>query len=489
MDNAVLPDNHKLHVFLFPFMIQSHILPMVDVARLFSARGLKSTIITTPLNAINISKTTERAKLSGLDINVKIIAFPGVEVGLPEGIERLEDITSPEMIPKFFRATAILRQPFYNLLEEQRPDFVVADMFLLWATEAAAKFGIPQISFPVTGLFSLCVEQSLAIYKPYETISSDHTDESSTSLFMIPGLPDKIEMSMAELPNHSEGSKLIIDALENLSESDLNGYGVLVNSFYDLEPAYAEHYRNALGRKAWYVGPVSLHNEAERGEKSTIDEHYVLKWLDSKDQNSVLYVSFGTTSRVNNSHQLLELAMGLESSGCSFIWVVRKINKDDEESFLSSGFEERIQGKGLIVRDWAPQVEILNHQAVGGFMTQCGWNSVLEGISAGVPMITWPLFAEQFYTEKFITQVIKIGTPLGPREYNFWLDAKDVSLVKKEKIQTVVSWLMGDGEEVQEMRKRAKKISEMAKKSVELGGSSYGYLSSLIEEMKIYTKK
>ncbi|KAI3938982.1 hypothetical protein MKW92_026964 [Papaver armeniacum] len=356
------------------------------------------------------------------------------------------------------------------------------------ATESAAG-SIPRIVFHGTSCFSLSVGE-LKPYKPYEAISADADPHSP---FVIPGLPDKIEMTIAQLPDNFKVKNVFSEMMEKVRESELNSYGVLVNSFYELEPAYAEHYRNILGRKTWHIGPVSLRNtdtsdKAQRGKKSTIDEHYVLNWLNSKEPNSVLYVSFGSVSRVSND-QLLELAMGLENSGYSFIWVVRKIKTDDEESFLPKGFQERIEGRGLIIRDWGPQVLILDHEAVGGFMTHCGWNSTLEGISAGVPMITWPMFAEQFYNEKFITQVIKIGAPLGAKEYNMWVDAKKVSLVKNETIATVVTQLMGDGEEAKEMRQRAKEIGEMAKRSVEEGGSSYSNLTTFIEEMKVYSKK
>ncbi|XP_026426126.1 UDP-glucose flavonoid 3-O-glucosyltransferase 7-like [Papaver somniferum] len=391
MAPAAIPDNHQLHVFLFPVMAQSLMIPMVDVARLFAARGLKSTIITTPLNAMSVSKSVERDRLSGLNINVQIIPFPGVEAGLPEGIECLNEITSPEMMPKFFRAMDMVQEPFEKLLEEHRPDFVVAD---------------------------------------------------------------KIEMSTAQIPSHSESSNFVFEMQKKISEFEVNSKGILVNSFYELEPAYAEHYKIVLGRKAWHIGPISFLNEhaadkAQRGKKSAIDEQYFR-----------LFIHL----------------------------VVRKIKKVDEDRFLPTGFEERVKGRGLIIRDWAPQLLILDHQAVGGFMTHCGWNSLLESISAGVLMITWPMFTDQFYNEIFITQVIKIGTLLGPKEHN-WLDSKNVSLVKNDKIEMVVSWLMGDGEDAKNMRKRAKEISEMAKKSVEEGGSSYADLTSLIEEMRIYTKK
>ncbi|OVA19029.1 UDP-glucuronosyl/UDP-glucosyltransferase [Macleaya cordata] len=478
--------HHQLHAFLFPLMAQGHMIPMVDIARLLAARGLKSTIITTPLNASTLSKTTDRDRLSGLDIDIQIIPFPAVEVGLPEGTESLDKITSPEMIPKLFKAINMLQPQFEQLLEEKHPDFIVADMFLPWATESGGKFGIPRFVFHGMNFFSQCVTESLTVYKPYEGITSDKES------FVVPGLPDKIEMTMSKLPEHFKVTTVFTELMEQVRDSELKSYGILVNSFYELEPAYAEHYKIVMGRKAWHIGPVSLRNrdtidKAQRGKKGSIDEHYVLNWLDSKKPNSVIYISFGSVSRFSND-QLLEIATGLEDSGVSFVWVVRTIQNNEEEKFLPEDFEERMEGKGLIIRDWAPQVLILDHPAVGGFMTHCGWNSILEGLSAGVPMITWPLFAEQFYNEKLVIQVLKIGIRIGVEEWNKWMYGKSVTPVKKEKIREVVTQLMGDGEEAEEMRNRAKELSEMAKRAVEEGGSSYANLTALIEELKIYKK-
>ncbi|OVA19024.1 UDP-glucuronosyl/UDP-glucosyltransferase [Macleaya cordata] len=279
--------------------------------------------------------------------------------------------------------------------------------------------------------------------------------------------------------------------MDQMRDAELKSYGFLVNSFYELEPAYAEHYKNVMGRRAWHIGPVSLRNretmdKVQRGKKAPIDEHYVLNWLDTKEPKSVIYICFGSMSRVGRA-QLLEIAMGLEDSGFSFVWVVRTLKNKEEERFLPEGFEERMEGKGLIIREWAPQVLILDHPAVGGFMTHCGWNSILEGVTAGVPMITWPLFAEQFHNENLVTRVLKIGIRVGAEQWNSWIEAKDAA-VKKEKIGSVVIQLMGDREEAEEMRTRAKEFSEMARRAVEEGGSSYADLTALIEELKTYRK-
>ncbi|XP_026433377.1 UDP-glycosyltransferase 73C1-like [Papaver somniferum] len=173
--------------------------------------------------------------------------------------------------------------------------------------------------------------------------------------------------------------------------------------------------------------------------------------------------------------------MGLEDSEVPFVWIIRKLENDEKQMPLPEGLEDRIKEKGLIITGWAPQVLILDHPAVGGFMTHCGWNSVLEGITAGVPLITWPVFGEQFHNQKFVTEVARIGIQVGVEKWNFWIDAKNVS-VKKEKIVKAVTQLMSsDGEE---MRNRVKRLSEMALTAVKEGGSSYTNLTALIEELK-----
>ncbi|PKI33541.1 hypothetical protein CRG98_046097 [Punica granatum] len=182
-----------------------------------------------------------------------------------------------------------------------------------------------------------------------------------------------------------------------------------------------------------------------------------------------------------NASQLHEIALGLEASGQPFVWVVKKDEAVEEgkEDWLPQGYEDRMQGKGLIIRGWAPQVLILDHRAVGGFVTHCGWNSTLEGISAGVPMVTWPVAAEQFYNEKFITEVLRIGAPVGVKQ---WMRQVGDS-VKSEQVEKAVRKVMV-GEEAEEMRAQARELSKMAKKAVEEGGSSHSDLMALLEELK-----
>ncbi|PQQ13823.1 UDP-glucose flavonoid 3-O-glucosyltransferase 7-like isoform X1 [Prunus yedoensis var. nudiflora] len=125
-----------------------------------------------------------------------------------------------------------------------------------------------------------------------------------------------------------------------------------------------------------------------------------------------------------------------------------------------------MEGKGLIIRGWAPQVLILEHQAIGAFVTHCGWNSILEGVSSGVPMITWPVSAEQFYNEKLATEILRIGVAVGSEKWASLVDVKKEASVKRDAIEKAVAQVMV-GDEAEEIRSRARALGEMARRAVE----------------------
>jgi len=239
-------------------------------------------------------------------------------------------------------------------------------------------------------------------------------------------------------------------------------------------------------KKVWCIGPVSLCNKsfqdiADRGNKQVKNEHDCMKWLDSKEPQSVVYVCLGSLSYAT-TEQAIELAMGLELSGIPFIWFIRQTREEFEKWVSEERYEERIKGRGLMVRGWAPQILILSHEAIGGFVTHCGWNSTLEGICVGIPMVTWPHFAEQFLNERFIIDVLKIGVKIGA-EVPLTFRGKDKFevIVKREDIKMAVEVLMNDQEEGQARRRRARELGEMAKKAMEEGGSSHLNMNLMIQ--------
>lgn len=305
----------------------------------------------------------------------------------------------------------------------------------------------------------------------------------------MPGMPDRIELTKDQLTGIiAQGPSDMQDIRNQVREAELTSDGVVVNSFYELEPRYAEEYRKVKGNKAWCIGPLSLCNsetpdKAERGNKASIDENKCLKWLDSREPLSVVYACFGSLCRLVPS-QLVEIGLGLEASNHPFIWVIREDKKSSELErwLLEEGFEERTKDRGLLIRGWAPQLLILAHPAIGGFLTHCGWNSTLEGVCAGVPMVTWPMFEDQFTNEKVIVQISGTGVRVGVDVPCRFGDEEKVGVyVKWEEVEKAIGRLMDGGEEGEGRRKRARELGEIAKKAIEEGGSSHSNMTHLIQ--------
>ncbi|KAH0464144.1 hypothetical protein IEQ34_006930 [Dendrobium chrysotoxum] len=254
--------------------------------------------------------------------------------------------------------------------------------------------------------------------------------------------------------------EFIMETLKEAVEVEVKNYGMLMNSFYELESEYADHHRGRVGR-VWNVGPVALCNK-EVIDKSTRDREYpasineCLKWLDKRPTGSILYMCFGSGS-IFSIEQLREMALGLEASRHPFVWVM--------------------QNEG---NDWIPTA-ILNHDAVGGFVTHCGWNSSLEGISAGLRMVTWPLFAYQFCNEKPLVEILKIGVMVGSKVNTFNMETRPI--VKPAVVENDVRRFLRGGMEANERRRRAKQLGEMAIRAVDKGGSSYEEIENLMNEL------
>ncbi|KAK2992919.1 hypothetical protein RJ640_024073 [Escallonia rubra] len=478
----------QLHFVLFPLMAQGHMIPMIDIARLLAQRGVVVTIITTPLNAKRFEPVMARATQGGLQIQLVQLHFRCVEAGLPEGCENIDMLPSLDQATKFFAATGMLKEPVEQLLQELKPSpsCMISDMCFPWTTDLACKFHIPRLVFHGICCFALLCSHNLLASRVFDKV------ESESERFVVPGLPDRIELTKPRLPSivYSKSAPASVEEFRNkITEAGDAAYGVVVNSFEELEPEYLKGYAEAKkGNKIWCIGPVSLCNQsnldkAERGNKASIDEKQCLEWLDSWEPSSVVYVCLGSLSRLATS-QLIELGLGLEASNRPFIWCIRYQSEEFERWILEEGYEERTRGRCLLIRGWSPQVLILSHRAVGGFLTHCGWNSTLEGVSAGVPLMTWPMFAEQFCNEELVVQVLKIGVRSGVEvPVVFGEEEKIGVLVYKNDVKMALDRLMDEGEEGEERRKRARKLGEMAKRAIEEGGSSHLNLTMLIQDI------
>lgn len=300
---------------------------------------------------------------------------------------------------------------------------------------------------------------------------------------------DPVEFHKSELPRATDPDLAKFGV--EMMLADAQSYGVIFNSFEEMEPKYVAEYRKAREspEKVWCVGPVSLCNDdkldkAERGNKASIDQHECIKWLDGQQPTSVVYVSLGSICNLVTA-QLIELGLGLEASNKPFIWVIRKANLTEEllKWLEEYDLEGKSKGRSLVIRGWAPQVLILSHPSIGCFLTHCGWNSSIEGISAGLPMITWPLFADQVFNYKLIVEVLKVGVGMGVETVMHWGEEEEIGVVvKREKVIEAIEMVF-DGEDREEMRQRSKKLAVMAKRAVEEGGSSHRDIKLLIQDI------
>ncbi|KAL2345127.1 hypothetical protein Fmac_006412 [Flemingia macrophylla] len=465
-------------------MAQGHIIPMIDIARLLAQHGAIVTIFISPKNASRFNSVLSRAVSSGLQIRIVQLHFPSKEVGLPEGCENLDMVASSNMRYKILKATNMLQKPAEVLFDAltPKPSCIISDSFIPWTAQVAEKYHIPRISF---NGFSCFCHQVIHTTKVCESITLE------SEYFTVPGIPDKIQVTKEHIPGMmKELNEEMRDYGKQIRDAENKSYGLIINTFEELEKAYVRDHKKVRNGKVWCIGPVLFCNKngldmAQRGNLASNDDHHCLKWLNLQQPKSVVYVCFGSLCNLIPS-QLVELALALEDTKRPFVWVVKEGSTFQElEKWINEeGFEEKIKGRGLIVRGWAPQVLVLSHPAIGGFLTHCGWNSTLEGISAGVPMIAWPLFADQFLNEKLITQVLKVGVSVGAEVPLKWGEEEKTGvLVKKEDIKRAICMVMDDAAESTERRERAYKLSEMAKIAVEKGGSSHADITSLIQDI------
>ncbi|KAL5058253.1 hypothetical protein RYX36_029857 [Vicia faba] len=476
-------ESQQLHVVFVPFPTPGHMIPMIDTARLFAKHGVNVTIINTHANASTFQKSIDTDFNSGYSIKTQLIHFPSSQVGLPEGVENVKDGTNSEILGKIVQGILMLQDQIEILLQDLQPDCIITDMMYAWTVESAAKLNIPRIHFYSSSIFSNCASYLVRKYRPHDDLVSD------THKFTIPCLPHTIEMTPLMLADWIRTKNSATGSFGAIYESEKRSYGTLYNSFHELESDYEKLYKTTIGIKSWSMGPVSAwvnkddEKKANRGDIGKEGE--LLNWLNSKPNESVLYVSFGSLTRLSHE-QIVEIAYGLQNSSHNFIWVVREKDKDDDGEGFLQGFEERMKesNKGYIIWNWAPQLLILDHHATGGIVTHCGWNSILESLSVGLPMIAWPMFAEQFYNEKLLVDVLKIGVSVGSKVNKFWSSVGEDELVRREEIVKAVEILMGRGEESKEMRMRARKLGDAAKRTIEKGGHSYNNLLQFIDELK-----
>ncbi|XVF37904.1 hypothetical protein REPUB_Repub20aG0051500 [Reevesia pubescens] len=463
------------HFLLVTYPAQGHINPTLQFAKRLIRIGVRVTFITTVSARRRMTKVPAAQGLSFLSFS------DGYDDGLKAGDDKDHYISEFKR-----RGKETINDLIISSDNEGKPITCIINSLLLpWAMEVAREYHIP------SAVLWIQPATVLDIYYFYfngyeETIKSQAAGESKTCLIQLPGLSP---LASRDLPSfvaptnaYPSGLSLFQEQLEVLAEE--TNAKILVNTFDALEPDALKAIEkfNLIG-----AGPLIpssfLHGKDQSDSSFKADlfqcsKEYV-QWLDSKPKSTVTYVSFGSLA-VLAKQQVEEIARALLVSGRPFLWVVRnqKQNgeKEKEEDKLSC--REEMEQFGMIV-PWCSQVEVLSHPSLGCFVTHCGWNSTLESLVTGVPVVAFPQWTDQGTNAKLIEDVWKTGVRVTPNEEG---------IVERDEIVRCLDLVMGDGERADEVRRNVEKWKDLAREAAREGGSLDKNLKAFVDDVALGCK-
>lgn len=353
------------------------------------------------------------------------------------------------------------------------PVAIISDFFLGWTNDLASQLGIRRVVFSPSGAFAFSVASSL--WRDLPKNENGHDD----LLVSLPNVPNSPVFPWWQLSHNYRNGKEGDPEWEffrNNMLANMASWGFVFNSFAELERVYFDNIGKEMGgqRRVWAVGPVLPQEDDDsvgRGGTSSLPSDNVMTWLNSRQDESVIYVCFGSRATLTSA-QIYVLTSALEKSQVQFILCVRQ-NTEEETNHNDDGFEDRVRERGFVIKGWAPQIAILRHRAVGAFLTHCGWNSVLEGMASGVVMLTWPMGADQFTNAKLLVDQLGVGVRVGEGSQMI-PESSDLACALVKSL-----------DENRMERVRARKLRDAALDAVKSGGSSdrdlYEFVKCLAE--------
>lgn len=447
-------DSCREHIVMLPYMAQGHIIPFLNLATQIHRRtGFTITILNTPLNIMQL-RSMFSSLLQSDGIRLVELPFCSSDHGLPPNTENTENLPLNQLMTLFY-ASLNLQKPLRSFLsctselEGKPPICIISDIFFGWVTDLAKSMGTINITFSTSGAYGNAAYISLWRHLPHQSTDSYK--------FCIPWFPPTCKFERSQLHQFlqaADGTDEWSKFLQPQLSLSLGSFGWLCNTVEEFETMGLEILRRNAIRNVWCVGPLLAQPMVSR---SSVSLDKCIEWLNLHSENSVLYISFGSQNTIPAT-QMMELAKGLEESENPFIWVIRPpfgfdIKGEFKKEWLPEGFSERMSEtrRGLLVHKWAPQLDILSHKSTGAFLSHCGWNSVMESLSQGVPLIGWPLAGEQAFNLKMLTEEMGVALELT-RGLQGTVLAKDV--------KRIVELVMHKERTGGEMRKKAANIGQ-----------------------------
>lgn len=294
-----------------------------------------------------------------------------------------------------------------------------------------------------------------------------------TRVEWIPGVTSMRLKDMPSFVRTTDINDIMLNYLGDEAQNCLKASAMIINTFHDLEHQVLE----ALTPKSppiYNIGPLCLlSNTISKSQTSSIrpnlwkEDRKCLEWLNGRDENSVVYVNYGSVTLISKEH-LEEFAWGLANSKHPFLWITRPDIAMGESAMLSEDFIQETKDRSLIT-SWCPQEEVIAHPSVRVFLSHCGWNSILESISAGVPMLCWPFFAEQQTNCRYVCVEWEMGLEVDHD-------------VKRDEIEALLRSAI-EGEKWKEMKGKALQWKKKAEETIRIGGSSYNDFDRFVNDV------
>lgn len=369
--------------------------------------------------------------------------------------------------------------------------FIISDGIMSFGMKAGEELGIPGVQFWTASAcgFMGCLHLGELIKRglvPFKDADYKTNGCHDTMIDWIPGMGN---IGLKDIPGFirtTNPNDIMLNFMEKEAYNCLNSSAVIFNTFDELEHEVLDAISSKFSRSIYTIGALPMMLEGLKedplwrntqvksiGSNLWKEDSTCISWLDKKEPNSVLYVNFGSFTVISDE-RLKELAWGLFSSNKTFLWIIRPDVLTGYSAILPKEFfDEIIQDDRGMFSSWCSQHEVLSHPAVGGFLSHCGWNSMLESLCNGVSMICWPFYADQQTNSRYACDVWGMGTKIDNN-------------VKREKFEEIVRELMeGNGRGIQ--KKYKNKCCSYWKTKVEEatrnGGTSYSNFDRLIKEV------
>lgn len=473
------------HAVCLPFPAQGHITPMLKVAKLLHARGFHITFVNTEFNHRRLQGSLGPDAFHGCP-GFRFAAIPdGLPPSDPDATQDIPALCYSAMttcLPHVAALIASLNDDAAAASGAPPVTSLVCDGVMSFAYAAAKQAGLPcaalwtasACGFMAYNYYKDLVDQGLVPFKDEAQLTDGFLD--GTVPHDPPGLCHGFQLR--DFPSFIRTTDrgdimlnyLLRETARLLSLPD----AVIVNTFDGLERQVLDEMRAQALPPVYTLGPLLLHERRVVPEGSPLDvavrsnlwkeQVGLLEWLDGRAPRSVVYVNYGSITVMTNE-QMLEFAWGLASSGYPFLWNVRPDLVKGDAAVLPPEFLRAIEGRGILTT-WCPQEKVIEHEAVGVFLTHSGWNSTVESLCAGVPMLCWPFFAEQQTNSRYGCVEWGVAMEIGQD-------------VRREAVEAKIREAMG-GEKGEEIRRRAVEWKETGVRATRPGGRAVASLDKLV---------